>query len=174
MNQTRFFWDDDNPVARILLIGTLGYIALALLLRVSGARTMARMTPFDFVITVTLGSAFGRVLTASEVSLVEALVTFALLVVLQWVFAYGRFHWSWFARAVDPGPTLVWHDGAPVRGALARHRISESDLDSAAREKGFGSLDSVAAIVLQADGRWAVVGKEGFGNGSTVPAPAGR
>ena len=39
MNQTQIFWDDGNPVARILLIGTLGYIALALLLRVSGART---------------------------------------------------------------------------------------------------------------------------------------
>ncbi|MGY2065742.1 DUF421 domain-containing protein [Blastococcus sp. SYSU DS0619] len=174
MNQVQFLWDDWEPVARILLIGTLGYVWLALLLRVSGARTMARMTPFDFVITVTLGSAFGRVLTASEVSLVEALVTFALLVVLQWVFAYGRARWSWFAGAVDPGPTLVWHDGAPVRGALKRHRLTGSDLDSAAREKGFGSLDAVGAIVLQADGRWAVVGKEAFGTGSTVPAPAGH
>lgn len=171
MNQ--LFWDGWDPVARILLIGTLGYVWLVLLLRASGARTLARMTPLDFVITVTLGSAFGRVLTASEVSLVEALVTFALLVALQWVFAFGRSRWSWFARAVDTRPTLVWHDDAPVRNALARHRLNASDLDSAAREKGFGSLDAVAAIVLQPDGQWAVVGKDAIGSGTTVPAPAG-
>lgn len=170
MNQTQFLWDDWDPILRILLIGTLGYVWLVLLLRSTGPRNMAKMTPFDFVITVTLGSAFGRVLTASEVSLVEALVTFALLVTLQWVFAEGRSRWPAVKRLLDPGPTLLYHGGQPVDRALRRHRMIESDLHSAAREKGFGSLDDVAAVILQADGTFAVIGAEKMGNGASVPA----
>ncbi len=168
MNQTQFLWDSWNPILRILLIGTLGYTWLVLLLRTTGPRSLATMTPFDFVITVTLGSAFGRVLTASEVSLSEALVTFALLVALQWLFAAGRARIPVVNRALDPGPTLLYHDGQPVARALRRHRMLESDLHSAAREKGFGSLDDVAAVVLQANGTLAVIGTDKMGDGASV------
>jgi ribose/xylose/arabinose/galactoside ABC-type transport system permease subunit len=56
--------------------------------------TVSRMTPFDFVITVTLGSAFGRVLTAQEVALVEVFVAFGLLVVLAsfWIVDGGNLY----------------------------------------------------------------------------------
>lgn len=168
MSQTQFLWDGWDPILRILLVGTFGYVWLVLLLRSTGPRNMAKMTPFDFVITVTLGSAFGRVLTASEVSLSEALVTFSLLVALQWVFASGRARWSAVARLVDPGPTLLYHDGQPVDRALRRHRMIESDLHSAAREKGFGSLEDVAAVVLQADGTFAVISADKMGDGASM------
>ena len=168
MNQTQFLWDSWDPILRILLIGTLGYIWLVLLLRSTGPRNLAKMTPFDFVITVTLGSAFGRVLTASEVSLSEALVTFALLVALQWVFAGGRARIPALNRLLDPGPTLLYHHGQPVDRALRRHRMVESDLHSAAREKGFGSLDDVAAVILQADGTFAVISTDKMGDGASV------
>ncbi|MEI4271487.1 YetF domain-containing protein [Klenkia sp. LSe6-5] len=168
MDQTQFLVDGWEPVLRILLVGTLGYVWLALLLRGTGPRNMAKMTPFDFIITVTLGSAFGRVITASEVSLVEAVVTFSLLVALQWLFAAGRARWPRFQALVDPGPTLLFHDGRPVGRALRRHRMIESDLHSAARENGYGSLEDVAAVVLQADGTLAVIGASTMGDGSSV------
>lgn len=168
MGDVQFFWDDWESILRIVLIGTLGYTWLALLLRGSGPRNMAKMTPFDFVITVTLGSAFGRVLTAAEVSLVEVLVTFSLLVALQWTFAAGRARWPAVARLLDPGPTLLFHDGRPVDRALRRHRMTESDLHSAARENGLGSLADVAAVVLQADGTFAVISRDKMGDGTSV------
>lgn len=115
-----FVLDEWNAVLRILLVGTLGYVWLVLLLRGTGARTIAKMTPFDFVITVTLGSAFGRVLTAQEVGLVEVVVTFSLLVVLQWTFAFSRAQWPSFSRLVDVNPTLVAYRGVPVGRALRR------------------------------------------------------
>jgi hypothetical protein len=55
-----------------------------------------------------------------------------------------------------------------VDRALRRHRFVESDLHSAARENGFGSLDDVAAIILQADGTFAVISAEKMGDGASV------
>jgi uncharacterized membrane protein YcaP (DUF421 family) len=168
MADVKFLWDGWEPLARILVVGTLGYVWLVLLLRVTGPRNMAKMTPFDFVITVTLGSAFGRVLTAQEVAVADAVVAFALLVALQWLFATLRRRSGQFARLVDSGPTLLFHAGDVIEDALRRHRLTRSDLHSAARENGLGSLEEVDVIVLQADGTFAVVTAGAMGDGSSV------
>ena len=168
MTDPQFLWSGWEPILRVLLVGTLGFVWIVLLLRGAGPRTMAKMTPFDFVITVTLGSAFGRALTAKDVSLAELVVTFALLVGLQWVFAAARVRWSGFGRVVDVGPTLLYHRGRPVEQALRRHRFTESDLHSAVRENGLGSLDQAEAVVLQSDGTFAVISHDKMGDGTSV------
>jgi uncharacterized membrane protein YcaP (DUF421 family) len=168
MNDVQFLWDGWEPLARILVVGTLGYVWLVMLLRTTGPRNLAKMTPFDFVIAVTLGSAFGRVLTAQEVAVSDAVVAFALLVALQWLLANLRARSKAFAKLVDTGPTLLYHRGRPLPDALRRHRLKEADLHSAAREQGMGSLQDVEAIVLQADGTFAVIGTSAMGDGSSV------
>jgi uncharacterized membrane protein YcaP (DUF421 family) len=73
------------PVARVLFITVTGYLTLLVLLRLSGQRTLAQMSALDLVITVTIGSAFGRVITAREVAVVEVVAAFGALVLLEWV-----------------------------------------------------------------------------------------
>ncbi|PPK97998.1 hypothetical protein CLV92_102149 [Kineococcus xinjiangensis] len=162
------WWGGWDPVVRLLVVGTLGYVWLVGVLRVTGPRNLAKMTPFDFVLTVTLGSAYGRVLTATEVPLVVALLALTLLVALQWAFAALRRRSSGFRRLVDTGPVLLFHDGEFVEPAMRRHRFLESDVHSAARENGLGSLDDVAAVVLQADGSFAVIQRSSMGDASAV------
>ncbi len=172
MDEPTFLFGGWPEVGRILLIATLGYVWLVLLLRTTGPRNLAKMTPFDFVLTVTLGSAFGRVLTAKEVGLVEVVFTFALLVGLQWAFAFGRAHSPRFGRLVDVPATLLYHRGEVVHGALRRHRLTETDLAGAVREHGLGSLAQAEAVILQSDGQFAVVTPGQVGDGSALPAPA--
>ncbi|MCL3861037.1 DUF421 domain-containing protein [Actinotalea sp. K2] len=162
------FWDGWEPLVKIVVVGTLGYLWLVMLLRVTGPRNMAKMTPFDFVLTVTLGSAFGRVLTADDVTVVEALVAFTVLVSLQWAMAVARQRSRRFTRLVDTGPTLLYFDGRMIDRALRRHRFTESDIHSAVRENGLGSLEEVAAVILQADGTFAVVEHGKLGDASSV------
>ncbi|MBC7291743.1 MAG: DUF421 domain-containing protein [Actinotalea sp.] len=162
------WFDGWEPIVRAVTVATLGYVWLVLILRMTGPRNLAKMTPFDFVLTVTLGSAFGRVLTAKDVALAEALVVFTTLVALQWLLAALRRSSAGFARVVDTGPSLLFHDGAFVQPAMRRHRFTESDVHSAAREHGLGSLDDVDAVILQADGTFAVIGRDAMGDRSSV------
>ena len=41
----------------MVAVGVLAYIALVVVLRISGKRTLAKMNGFDLVVTVALGSA---------------------------------------------------------------------------------------------------------------------
>ncbi|MGJ9421269.1 DUF421 domain-containing protein [Aeromicrobium sp. CF3.5] len=163
-----YFWTGWSPIVHTLLVGVVGYLVLVMLLRGAGPRTMASMTPLDFVIAVTLGSAFGRVLTAVKVSLAQALAALVLLVVIQWVLAAARARWSLVRRLLDAPPVLLFYDGQMQHGVLRKHRMTESDVHTAARESGHGSLADLQAVILDQDGSLGVIARSSMGDGSSV------
>jgi uncharacterized membrane protein YcaP (DUF421 family) len=168
MDDVTFFFDGWAPLLRIVLIGTFGYATLIVLLRITRQRTLSRMTPFDFVITVTLGSAFGRVITAKDVALAEVVTAFVVLMGLQWAIVELRGRWPAFGRAISASPSLVYHDGGFVAESMRRHRLTQEDLLTAAREKGLGSIEEAYAIVLEPDGMFAVISPQQLGDGSAL------
>jgi uncharacterized membrane protein YcaP (DUF421 family) len=163
------------PVARVLFITVTGYLTLLVRLRLSGQRTLAQMSALDLVITVTLGSAFGRVITAREVALVEVVAAFGALVLLEWLVATLWGH-DRLRRVVSVKPTVLYYDGEPIRSALRRHRLCEADLLTAARQQGMGSLEDAKAILLEANGSFSVLSTNQFGDGRAVAglAPGGH
>ena len=164
MSDLVFFTSGWLPLARIVVVGTLMYVVLVVLLRVSGSRTIASMRAFDFIVTVALGSVFGRALTAKGVSLAEAVLAFVLLIALQYVVARTQVASPWFARAVTNPPRLLYFRGEFQRDAMQRARVTEQELRAVARKKGHGSLDEVEAFVLEASGDVAVISSIGDGS----------
>jgi uncharacterized membrane protein YcaP (DUF421 family) len=162
------------PVLRVLFIAFSGYVTLLVLLRVSGQRTLAQMSAFDLVITVTLGSAFGRVLTAREVALVEVVAAFGALVLLQWLVANLWSRTGRLRRSVDVRPALLYYEGEVVHAAMRRHHLTEDDLHTAVRQEGGGSLAGVRAILLEGNGSFAVLSDERFGDGEALRGVAER
>ena len=49
------FFESWSSLGRILAVGALAYMALVLLLRISGKRTLTKLNAFDLVVTVALG-----------------------------------------------------------------------------------------------------------------------
>jgi uncharacterized membrane protein YcaP (DUF421 family) len=154
-----FFFSGWAPVLRILFVGTFAYLFLLVTLRVSGPRTLSRTNIFDFIISVAVGSAFGRILTAKEVALVEACAAFTLLALLQYGVSFLRVRSTRFAALVNASPCLLYFDGQYLSQALRLARLAESDVQDAVRAKGLGSMSEVEAVVLEAGGELAVIRK---------------
>lgn len=169
MDEVTFLFREWETIARIALIGVSGYVALLVLVRASGTRTLGQLTPFDAIITVTLGSAFGRVLTAENVGLVEVLATFLVLVMLQWTAAVLQQRVPSVGKLLRPPPLLLLHRGDPLPAAMRRQRVTETDLFTAARESGLGSLAEAEAIILEPDGSFSVITSSQVGDGSALP-----
>lgn len=165
---TNFWFAGWMPIGRILVVGTLAYVALVVLIRVSGKRSLAQFTALDFVITVALGASFGRVLTARSVPIAEAVTAFALLVTLQVVVAKLTVNSPRFARFTTASPTLLYLDGQILSENLRRERVTDDELLGAVRKHGHGGLDDVAAIVMENDGSLTVIGDAGVGDGSAL------
>ena len=145
------FYDGWLGLIRVVVVGTCAYLALVLLLRVSGKRTLAKLNAFDFVVTVALGSTLATVLLSSTVALAEGVTALVLLVVLQYLVAWASVRSGRVERLVKSEPTLVYRDGF-LPAAMRRERVSEGELLQAARGQGHRDLSGVRAVVLETDG----------------------
>ncbi len=150
------FYDDWQGLARVLIVGTSAYVALILLLRVSGKRTLAKLNAFDFVVTVALGSTLATVLLSADVALAEGVTALALLVALQYAVAWASIRSRRLTSLVKSEPTLVYRGGF-LPAAMRRERLVEEELAQAARGQGYADLSEVAAIVLETDGSLSIL-----------------
>lgn len=168
MEKVVFLWDGWEPIFRILIVGTLSFLAIVFIIRISGKRNLASMNAFDFIITIALGSSFGRILTAKTVSLSETLITFLLLVSLQYIFSHFSARSKFFHNIVTSEPALLYYNGKFLEKNLKKENLRKEDLLGAARKKKFNDLGQVEAIVLETDGSFSVIGKSAAGERSTV------
>jgi uncharacterized membrane protein YcaP (DUF421 family) len=151
------FFDNWSDIGRVLLVGMLAYTGLVLLLRATGNRTLSKMNSFDFVITVAFGSTLASILISKDVSLAEGLVAIALLAILQFVITWLAVRSRTVSKIIKTQPTLVLRDGKFIPKAMKAVRITEDEIRGAARQHGIASLEQVAAVVMETNGRLSVI-----------------
>ncbi len=107
-------------------------------------------------------------MTATEVGLVEAVVGFGMLILLQMWAAFLNERSNVIKRISSEEPALLYHDGQYVQQAMRRHRILEDDLQGVARKNGLGSVHEAVAIILERDGQFSVLTEGKLGDGSAL------
>lgn len=147
-------WDS---IGRVLLVGVLTYAGLLVLLRISGKRTLSKMSAFDLVVTVALGSTLSSTLVSRSTAVADGLAAMAVLIGLQFAVAWLSVRWQGFQRVVKAEPTLLFHRGRYLRRALRRERVSEDEVLSALRSSGVARAEDALAVVLETDGSFTVV-----------------
>ncbi|EPX58975.1 hypothetical protein D187_003352 [Cystobacter fuscus DSM 2262] len=151
------FFDNWQALGRVALVGVCAYVALVLMLRLSGNRTLSKLNAFDFVVTVALGSTLATVLLSKDVALAEGLLAFAVLIGLQFLVTWTSVRVSWVNHLVKSEPLLLFHQGRFLPRAMRRARVVEQEVLAVMREQGVARLDSVEAVVLETDGSLSVL-----------------
>lgn len=168
------WFDDWSDILRVLAVGTAAYVGLVALLRVSGKRTLAKLNAFDLVVTVAFGSTLATILLSSDVSYAEGVAALVLLAVLQFVAALISSRVRLGRAVITAGPTVLVRDGVTRDEALRQQRVSADEIRQAVRASGAGSLDEIAAVVLETDGSLSVIGTARLGDGSALAGCQGE
>ena len=163
------WFDSWSEVGRVALVGGAAYVALVLAVRLSGKRTLAQLNAFDFIVTVALGSVLATILLSSDVSWVEGVTAFAVLILAQFLVAFTSAHLKLGRRIVASSPTLLVVDGNVLEDVIVRHRLARSEVMQAIRSTGAGDVSTIAAVVLEANGSFSVIARDHVGNGSALP-----
>jgi uncharacterized membrane protein YcaP (DUF421 family) len=153
------FFDGWQGIWRTALVGVLAYLILILLLRISGKRTLAKMSAFDLVVTVALGSTLATILLSSEVALAEGVAALAVLILLQYAIAWLSVRSERVSRLVKSEPALLAYQGRLLPDALRRERVVDEEIWAAVRSQGLGDFAEVEAVVLETDGSFTVLPK---------------
>lgn len=162
-----FFFDSWSAMGRTAVVGVLAYLALVLLLRVSGKRTLSKMNAFDLIVTVALGSTLATVLLSTSVALVRGVLAFALLIGLQFALTWLSVRSQVVRGFVKAEPTLLVHKGRFLREAMKRERVTEDEILAALRAQGIVAIEEgVEAVVLETDSSFSVVKSSSPDSGS--------
>ncbi len=158
------FFSDSFSITRILVVGTLSYILIVFILRVSGKRTLSKMNSFDFIVTVSLGSVLANILTSQDIALVDGILAFSLLVFLQFLSTWLSVRSDWFNSLIKSSPKLLYYKGRYDKLAMKKERIPEQEILQAVRSEGYLSMEKIYAVVLETDGTFSVLEASGEEN----------
>ena len=156
----KIFFNNWSEVGRTLIIGVLAYASLVVLLRISGKRTLSKMNAFDLIVTMALGSTLASMLISKEVTLVQGITAFGLLISLQFAITWTSVRASWMRRWVTGEPSLLLYDGQALPQAMQAMRVTHDEVNAAVREAGYSALAGVLAVVLETDGTLSVVARD--------------
>lgn len=128
------------------------YVAIIVMVRLTGKRSVAQTTPFDMILLVLLGTAVQNSLIGEDVSLIGGLILAATLILLNhavgWVTARSkRVH-----SLIEGDPVLVARNGELLYGALRRQNVSVVDFGEAMRREGLRNYDEIECAWLETDG----------------------
>ncbi|NMH60577.1 DUF421 domain-containing protein [Alteromonas ponticola] len=151
-----------EPAVDILLRGSLltlfGMTWVVMLVRINGLRSFSKMTNFDFVMTVAVGSLLANTSQATSwESFFQSIIALASLFLVQYGAAKIRKSSDRVEALMQNQPILLMHEGEILYPALEKTRVAESDLYAKLREANVLDEKEVRAVVLETTGDISVL-----------------
>lgn len=144
--------------------GAAVYLVLLVIIRLSGRRTMAQMTPFDFVLLLIVAETTQQALLGDDFSITNAVILIMTLFLMDIGLSYLSHWFPRLSKVIDGRPTFVMADGVVDERAMQKARMSVSEIMVAARaQHGLERLDQIKHAVLESDAGVTIIPKESGG-----------
>ena len=146
-------------IGHVMLSSVVVFAIIVVLLRIVGQQALAKMSGFDVVFTVTLGSVIGTVVITRDVPIAEAVAALVTLLGMQEVTRFFQSRSLRVHHAVRQPPRVLLWDGELLEDRLRASSVSADEIRAAVRKAGLRSLSDARVVVLKNDGDWSVVAK---------------
>jgi uncharacterized membrane protein YcaP (DUF421 family) len=143
------------------------YWFLWLVVRGTGKRSLAELSPLDFLLVVVMGDLVQQGVTSEDMSVTGAMVVIATFIVWTLLMDALTRRRRAAARVLDGEPVIVLRNGSPVMARLDQERLTIDDLYGAAREQGFARLADIDVGVLENDGSFSFIARQRPNPGTT-------
>ena len=154
---------DWESLWHIAVCALLSFVTLFVFIRVSGKRTLAKLTAFDFVVTVTLGSTLSSMIL-KKVTLSEGAVALIVIIALQYLLAWMAKRSEKMEKLINSSPTLLFYNGQFLDEAMDKEVITKEEIYAEIRKFRLLQMEDVQAVVMELNGELTVV-KKSAGNG---------
>jgi uncharacterized membrane protein YcaP (DUF421 family) len=146
-------------IGHVMLSSVVVFAIIVVLLRIVGQQALAKMSGFDVVFAVTLGSVIGTVVISRDVPVAEAVAAIVTLLGVQEVTRFFQSRSLLVHHAVRQPPRVLLWDGELLEDRLRASSVSADEIRAAVRKAGLRSLSDARVVVLENDGDWSVVAK---------------
>jgi len=144
-----------------ILRGLIVYIALLILFRIVGRRTLAEMTNFDLVLLLIISEAIQNAMIGNDYSITNGFLVILSLLGLDVLLSTVKLRFPSFERWMDGLPLVLVDNGRPLKDLMRKARIDEQDILSSAREsRGLENMDQIKYAVLETNGGISIIPKK--------------
>ena len=137
------------------------YLALMVLFKIAGRRSLAELTTFDFVLLMIIGEATQQALLGDDFSLTNSMLVIVTLIVIDVGLSLLKQRSQWVSQLIDGGPTIIVENGKILHKRLRHARLIEADVMEAARSsQGIETLEQIKFAILERNGKISVIAHE--------------
>ena len=143
-----------------ILRATVVYVFLLVLFRISGKRTLAEVTTFDFILLLIISEATQQALLGQDYSITGGAIVIATLVGLDMLMARISSRSAKLQKMLDSVPLVILEEGKMYRDRMDKAGVEESEILHAARElQGLASLEEIRYAILERSGGITIIPK---------------
>jgi uncharacterized membrane protein YcaP (DUF421 family) len=123
------------------------YLALMVLFKVAGRRSLGELTSFDFVLLMVIGEATQ-----------QAVLVIITLIAIDVGFSLAKRRSKKLGKWIDGGPTIVVENGTFLRNRMHEARIEEDDIMQTARlEQGVEKVEQIKFAIIERNGKISII-----------------
>jgi len=156
MDWSKWFVMDWQEGVAIAITGIVLCFGLILFTRLMGLRSFAKLTSYDFAMTVAVGSILASTVLSKSPSLSKGLLAIAVLFILQGSVSFLCRKVKPFKKVVDNEPIVLMAHGAYYWDNIAPASLSKHDIGTVLRKNGIKSKSQVFALVMETTGDMSV------------------
>ena len=137
------------------------YLVLLLIFRITGKRSLAQITTFDFVLLLVIGEATQQALLGNDFSVINAAIVIVTLLTIDVGLSLAQARFPRLRPWLDDVPLVLVEDGQMLQRRMDKSRISEADILQAARAtQGLERMDQIKYAVLERTGEVSIIPKQ--------------
>lgn len=133
------------------------YLVLLILFKLSGRRSLAQLTTFDFVLLLIIGEATQQALLGEDFSVTNMVLVVATLIVLDVGASLLKRRNDRLARLLDGSPTIIVEDGVLMQWRMDKARLTLDDVMESARESGLERLEQIRYAIVERNGKISII-----------------
>lgn len=134
------------------------YVALLIVFRIAGRRSLGNITNFDMVVLLIISESVQQALIGDDYSFTNAVLVFVTLVTLDVGLSLLRLRFRKIDAYIQGVPTILIDDGEFKLDAMRKARVDLADIMESARLKhGLERLEQIRYAVLETNGEISII-----------------
>lgn len=146
-------------IGKVILSILSIFTIVIVITRISGLRTFAKMSSFDFASTIAIGSILASIVLNSSQSITKGAIALGGIILFQSVFSYCKRNFEWFNNLFTNKPMLLMDNGEFILNNLRKTNVDAKDVYAKLREANVKDKSEVLAVILESTGDISVLHK---------------
>jgi len=147
------------PAWELVCRAVIVYVALLVLLRLSGKRTVGELSIFDLIVVIVLGSAVRTALLGNDKSVLGGLLVVTVLLLLDFISSFVTARSRKVEHILDGKPVLIARDGVVFQEVLKRCNVPTGAFEGVLRKHSL-TTEQIGQAILEANGSITVCKRE--------------